>query len=139
MDVWTLALTAFPILAWLFVWRKSILFTSIDEDSAAVSGVPTLLHTILLYITLAVSVVLGVKLLGIILVSALLVTPAATSRLFNSSFKGFFTSAIIISEFTVITGLLLSFFVDAPSGAMIILVSSSVFFLVAISKYVLNR
>jgi zinc transport system permease protein len=139
MDIWLLALVAFPILIWLFVWRKSILFTSIDEDSATVSGIPTLLHTILLYITLAVSVVLGVKILGIILVSALLVTPAATSRLFNSSFKGFFTSAIIISEFTVITGLLLSFLVDAPSGAMIILVSSAVFFIVAIGHKLLVR
>lgn len=139
MDLWTMGLVATPALVWLFAWRRALLFTSIDEESAAVRGVATRTHTILLYVTLAVSVVLGVKLLGIILVAALLVTPAATSRLFTRSFRGFFWSTLVLSELTVVIGMLLSFFLNAPSGATIILVAAIVFFVVASGRALLVR
>ena len=88
----------------------------------------------MLYLALAVSVVLGVKILGIVLVSALLIIPAASSRLLNRSFRGFLVGAVVLGELTVILGLLFSFLINAPSGAVIILVGTAIFFLIALSS-----
>src|SRR3989338_1259511 len=132
LDIWLVTLLSFAILAWLFTYKRSILFASIDSDSAIVSGIRAETHTLILYLTLSVSVVLGVKILGIVLVSALILIPAATSRLLSRSFHAFLVTAIIVGELTVIIGLLLSFLINAPSGAVIILVGTTVFFLTAI-------
>ncbi len=136
VDVVTVAILSAIILTWLFIWKKELTFVSLDRDGAKLAGINAELHNIIFYIALATSVVLGVKILGIILVSALLLIPAATSRLLSDTFNGFFVIAIVFSILTVILGLLLSFFLDAPSGATIILVSTAVFFAVAtITKF----
>ena len=131
-DVYTTLAAATGILLWLGIWRKQILFASLDPDAARVSGVKVERQTIILYITLAASIVLGVKLLGIILVSALLLIPAATSRLMTHTFYRFFWVAILVSILSVLLGLFASFWLDIHSGATIILVSTLGFALVAI-------
>lgn len=131
-DIWLVALLSFVILFWLFSCKRSILFASIDYDTAIVSGIRAKTHTLVLYLALAVSVVLGVKLLGIVLVSALLIIPAASSRLLNHSFRGFLVGAVVLGELTVVLGLLFSFLINAPSGAVIILVGTAIFFLTAL-------
>ena len=102
-----------------------------DQENAVINGMRTELVTVFFYISLAVSVILGVKLLGVVLVSALLIIPAATSRLLSRTFKSFFITTLILSELTILLGLIVSFFLDAPSGATIILVSTAIFAVVA--------
>jgi len=127
------------ILVWLLGWHRHLTYATLDPDSATIAGINTQLHTILLYIALAVSVVLGVKILGIVLISALLIIPAATGSLIAGTFKSFFFSSAIMSSIVVVLGLLLSFFINAPSGATIILVAAGVFFLVAIGTRLLHK
>ena len=139
IDVFVIAGLATVILLWILVWHKHITFTAIDEDGARIAGIKTKTHTIALYIALSISVVLGVKLLGIILVSALLLIPVATGRLLSKSFHSWFAASIIVSVITTILGLLLSLFLDAPSGATIILVATAVFFITTIVSHLLRR
>lgn len=127
------------ILVWLLGWRRHLTYATLDPDHATLSGINTQLHTILLYVALSVSVVLGVKILGIILVSALLIIPAATSRLLSNTFRSFFWISILLSVIVVVLGLLLSFFIDAPSGATIILVATGIFFLTALGSLLTKR
>ncbi|HBU27794.1 TPA: manganese transporter [Candidatus Uhrbacteria bacterium] len=127
------------ILVWLLGWHRHLTYATLDPDSATIAGINTQLHTILLYIALAVSVVLGVKILGIVLISALLIIPAATSSLLTGTFKSFFWISGLLSVVVIVLGLLLSFFIDAPSGATIILVAASVFFLAALGSHLLKR
>lgn len=139
VDIITIASFATLILIWLLGWRRELTYTTLDADSATIAGVNTQLHTILLYVALAISVVLGVKLLGIILVSALLIIPAATSRLLSHTFNGFFWTSLFLSVLFVFLGLVLSFTLDAPSGATIILVATALFFLVALGSLLTTK
>jgi ABC-type Mn2+/Zn2+ transport system permease subunit len=107
---------------------------SLTEESAAVVGVKVKWHTLILYISLALSTVLGVKMLGIVLVSALLILPPATSRLISKNFKQYFIWSIIIAEITILAGLLLSFQYDLPSGASIVLTGTGLFCVAAIFR-----
>lgn len=131
--VLTVALSA-VIMTWLILSFRDLSSMSLAEDSAKVSGVRVGLQTMLLYVALAVATVLAVKILGIVLVSALLILPAATSRMVTTSFRGYVWAAILISEVTVLSGLALSYAYDLPSGASIVLVGTVAFFLATLLK-----
>jgi zinc transport system permease protein len=122
------------ILIWLTLSFRQLTYMSLSHDQAAVSGVPVTRQTILLYAALAMATVLGVKILGIILVSALMVIPPATSRLLTKTFRGHIVWSILLAEIIVAIGLAVSFAFDLPSGATIILVGTALFFLTAILK-----
>lgn len=122
------------IAAWLAISFRRLTFMSLTEESAAVAGIRIRLHSALLYVALALTTVLGVKAFGIILVSALLILPAATSRLLTRNFRSYIVVSLILSQITVLTGLALSCRMDLPSGAAIVAVGTALFFLGAMAK-----
>lgn len=128
-DLWVIAIATVLILIWLFLSQKQLTFLSLSEEQAVVAGVPVKIQTALLYSALAVATVLGVKILGIILVSALLITPPAISRLHAKSFLSHMITTILFSEIIIIFGLIISFLYDLPSGATIVLVGALIFIL----------
>jgi ABC-type Mn2+/Zn2+ transport system permease subunit len=83
---------------------------------------------------LALATVLAVKMLGIILVSALIIIPPATSRLLARNFKQYFTFSIIAAELAILGGLIISFQFDLPSGASVVLTGTALFILALILK-----
>jgi zinc transport system permease protein len=133
-DLAIIAGCAAAILAWLASSYRELTFMSLAEESAEVAGVPVYLHTPILYVALALATVLGVKILGIILVSALLVLPSAVSRLLATSFKEYLFASVALAEAMIVAGLAISFAYDLPSGATIILVGTAVFFLVTAAR-----
>jgi ABC-type Mn2+/Zn2+ transport system permease subunit len=130
-DVVFIAMVTVSILAWVAVTYKQLVLMSLSEETAAVAGVSIAKQTLALYVTLAIATVLGVKILGIVLVSALLILPPATSRLFTKNFKDFFSWSVFVAEIMVLCGLAASYQFDLPSGASIVLVGTIIFFLVA--------
>lgn len=126
-DLIVISSTSAVILFWFFASLPQLTFLSLSEEQAVVSGIKTKQQTLLFYIALAVATVLGVKILGIVLVSALLVLPPAISRIGSTSFKSYFTGSIFVSEFVILTGLILSYLYDLPSGAVIVLVGACLF------------
>ncbi len=122
------------IMVWLIASFKRLTFMSLAEDSANVSGINVPAHTAALYVALAVATVLGVKILGIVLVSALIILPSATSRLLSDSFHGYVGMTVVVSELMILSGLLLSYLYDLPSGATIVLVGAGFFFTATVSR-----
>lgn len=131
-DLWIITIVAAAVLVWLIPSYRKLTFMSLSEESAQVNGIAVKRHKIALYVALAIATVLGVKILGIILVSALLILPPATARLLSSNFKNYIVLTIIFAEIFVFLGLVLSFFYDLPSGATIILVGTAAFGLAAL-------
>ena len=130
-DLVLTVVVAVGIAVWLAVAFRGLTYMSLAEDNAIVAGVNVRLQSALLYAALALATVLGVKAFGIVLVSALLILPAATSRLVTRSFRGFIIVAVVLAEATVIIGLALSYRLDLPSGAAIVSVGTGLFFLAA--------
>lgn len=115
------------ILIFLIAFYRQMLFSTFDPTGAYLSGLRVWFYDLLLYISVAVAIVLSIKLIGIILVSALLVTPSAIAKLFSKSFKSFVAYTVISSIFVVVSGLLASYFLDLPSGAVIVLIGTLIF------------
>ncbi|MDD5223567.1 MAG: metal ABC transporter permease, partial [bacterium] len=99
------------------------------EESARVAGVKTRrVNAILLFLT-AVTVVLAVRVVGIMLISALLILPAVTALQVARGFRGALLISVLASVLSVLAGITLAFFLDLPAGATIVMLNFSLFVL----------
>lgn len=137
-DLWTIIISTVIILAIVALKYRQLLFTTFDPTGAYLAGINPGRYDLMLYIVTAIAIILSIKIVGIVLVSALLVTPSAFSRLFAKSFKNFLTITISSSTLIVLIGLIASFYLDLPSGATIILTSTTVFIFGYLLKNILK-
>ena len=126
-DVWCALLLALSALLTLSRWSHWA-YASFDRDLAITDGVAVRSDDYILSAYTALTVVLAVKILGIVLVAAFLIIPAATARLYALSFWGLCWCAVSIGSLSSVLGLLLSYFVNLPSGATIVLLQAAMFF-----------
>ncbi len=118
----------------LVVNRRKIMLLALDREMAYLAGINPDFFQLAMYIVLAVSVVLGIKILGIILVSALLIIPVSISKLISHSFQKLVFWSIVFAEAIVLTGLFISYLFDLPTGAIIVLTGAAIFFIVFVFK-----
>lgn len=118
----------------LFPFWKRWAYSSFDRELAQSDRIPVQFDDYLLTILIAVTIVVSIKVVGIVLIAAFLVIPPAASRLLNKSFSKMTLVSVIIGIVTALVGLWISYYLDVPSGATIILLQAAVFFTVMIIK-----
>lgn len=133
-DMLIMAPVAGAILALLFIFRRQFVFLTVDPEGAALHGVHRNLLDLLLTILIAVSVVLSIKIVGIVLVSGLLILPSTVGKMLASSFRQFEYMSVLLGVLFVLTGLVCSYYFNLPSGAAIVLVGVMALLLVSIYK-----
>lgn len=116
------------------VYHKKLLNIAFDAEYSQLLGIRVGMIDMIYHVALAISIVIGIQLVGIVLVNALLIIPAATSRLFAGSLKSMFVLAPIFSTISVIIGLTGSYLFNVPSGPMIAVVSGLIFLTALIWK-----
>jgi len=124
MLVWGGALLALAVL--IAIWRP-LLAASVDEDLARVEGVDTGRVRLAFVLLLALVVALAMKIVGVLLVTALLVIPAAASRRFASGPEAMAIYASIIGAVAVVGGLFASLKFDTPSGPSVVVTAAAIF------------
>src|SRR6056297_185790 len=117
--------TVFVIVAFFSKWL-AFLF---DDEFSYVIGINTAFMDYFLFLLIALSIVVLIRVVGIILVIALLTTPTAIAKLLTFDLKKLMIISSIIGMIISLTGLWLSYYLNIPSGAMIILLLSGVFFI----------
>ncbi|NTW45708.1 MAG: metal ABC transporter permease [Candidatus Moranbacteria bacterium] len=120
-----LSAVVLAVIAFLYHDLFSVAF---DEEYATVSGIRTGAVNILLATLTAVSVVLAVKVVGVMLVSALLVLPAVSALQVARGFRGALLLSSCIAVLSVLVGITVSFLADIPAGGTVVLVNLLVFF-----------
>ena len=113
---------------------RQFLVTAFDQEFARLRGINVEFYYILLLSMVALTVVLLIQVVGLILVLALLILPAASATQFVSSIKPMMLLSVLFSLFVTTSGLVISYQPDLPSGATIIIMASIVYLLSIISK-----
>ena len=121
------------------VFYREFLAISFDEELATVSGIAVRIFYFLLLCLVSLSVVILIRIVGIILVIALLTIPASICRQFTYNIRKMMLSSVLTGIAITITGLLLSYYLDFSSGATIVIFSSLVFFLSYILKKIKSK
>ena len=120
-DVATIAVVAALASAFVILFFKELLFISFDEETATASGLPVRFVYYGLLVAMAVTIVVSIKLVGIVLVSALLVIPGAAGMQVCRNYRGVLVVSLAVGVSCVALGLYLSFWFDVASGATIVL------------------
>ena len=128
-DVLLIAALTLIILALVFLLYKEFLLLSFDPIYAEAIGLPVQSLRLLLLVMVAFSVVILIKIVGIIMVIALLTIPGAISRRHMLGLPAIMAGSILLGAVFVTIGLLISYELDVPSGATIILTAALAFFL----------
>ena len=139
-----LAISATDLLALIASWPpscwrssrvlwKELLYSTFDPLGAAASGLPVGLLDYLFLALIAMTIVVSLQAVGIILVVAMLVTPAATAQLLTQRFGRLMAIAAAIGVVGPVVGLYLSFWLNTASGATIVLVETGVFLVVLVA------
>ena len=120
--------------AGLYAFHRQLVYTTFDPVGAAVVGIRTSLVEYVLLALLALVVVIGIQAAGIVLVMAMLITPAAAGYLLARRFVGVMLIGALIGAVSAVTGLYLSFHADLPSGPAMALVATVFFGLAAVFR-----
>ncbi|MFZ5429807.1 MAG: metal ABC transporter permease [Bacteroidota bacterium] len=115
-------------------WFRNILYIAFDEEFARASGLPVKSFNYLVAILIALTVVLNIRVVGIILILSLLTIPQATANLFTKDFRTMMFLSSMFALLGTLSGLVISYFLNIPSGATIIFVLVIVFGLIRVYK-----
>jgi zinc transport system permease protein len=138
-DVWVLAGVSLATFALLVIFGRELFMVSLDPDLAAVQGIPVRFISLLLSVLAAVTVVVGMRTVGLLLVAAIMIVPIAAAQQFTRSFAGTASVGVIVGVGSAVTGLLASFWLDLPPGPTIVIVALIIFVAAAATSAVRQR
>lgn len=128
------------VLAFIFSYfRKEILYTAFDPDFARTRNLPVKLIEYTMMLFIAVTIVLTIRLVGVMLLMSLLTIPQMTANLYTANFSKMIFLSILFGLIACMIGLLLSAYINVPSGAFIIFVLIAVYLLCRFLNSVLGK
>jgi len=122
--IFSMALMVLTVL--VVIWRKLVAAT-MDEELAAAEGLHPARYRIILVLLLALTIAVAMKVVGVLLITALLIIPAAAARRVSVSPEQMALVAICLAICSAIGGLFLSLYLDTPSGPSIVIAAAFIF------------
>ncbi|GEK91635.1 metal ABC transporter permease [Alkalibacterium kapii] len=133
-QVWMLLVLTLLIIILYSVFRKAMYTLTFDEETAYTAGLPIQFMSVMFNILTGVTIALIMPIVGALLVSAILILPAAISIRLSKSFNGVIFIGIVVALFGMIMGLVGSYYLGTPPGATITLIYIAVFSVIAVFK-----
>jgi manganese/iron transport system permease protein/iron/zinc/copper transport system permease protein len=126
-DVLLVLVVTIAAAAAVFLAYRQLLFVTFDSEVAEASGMPVARVEMLFSLLLALSVIATIRVLGVTLIAAALVLPAAVARMLTNSFGRMLTLSVLIGALCGFVGMYLSWYADVASGAFIVLTGAVLF------------
>jgi len=138
-DLWVLVALAVVTVVLLALWGRQLFAVGLDIDVARVQGLQVSTMNTLLAALAAISVVIGMRVVGLLLVSAIMIVPVAAAQQLTRSFRTTTVLAVGIGFSSAVIGLLFSFNVNVPPGPSIVLLALAIFGVLSIAAAVRRR
>jgi zinc transport system permease protein len=137
-DMWVSIILSAIVLVVFVLHYNTVFSVTFDEQFAKATGVKTSFFNTLIAVLTAVTVVLGMRMMGSMLISALIIFPALPSMQIFKPFKAVTLSSAVLSVVCVITGLIVSCFWEVPAGACVVVVNIAAFLIFYILSAILK-
>lgn len=135
-EAYLAAAMAVVVIVILIMIMKAMLLITFNEELAIVDGIPVRLIKSVFLVSMAIAIVIGIKIVGVILISALLVIPGATAKLLTHRFYNMLAISSITAVVSIIAGLTISYVYDLASGGTVVILLSIFFTLAFLKKIV---
>jgi zinc transport system permease protein len=126
-EVWLTVLSCIIVVAFLIITRKRLILSTFAPEFLFIRGIKVAWLDYAFFVMTALTIAVSIRVIGVILMTGLLILPAAVARNMARSFKSFMWLAIIVSVICTLLGLLLSYQFNLPTGPTIILVGTVLF------------
>lgn len=136
-DLWIVGAVATGLLLLFVLLYKELVYLTFSEEAARLSGLPVDALNVLFMALTAASIVVAARVVGLLLVGALLIIPAATGLQVSRSFRGALQASVVFGLASVLVGVVTAVALDWATGATIVLASAAIFMVVAGAKRVL--
>ena len=134
----SVALAVVVLALYIFFYHKIFAIT-FDETFAQATGVKADLYNTLIAILTAVTIVLGMRMMGALLISSLIIFPALTSMRVCRTFKGVIISSAVVSVVCLIAGIMVSYLCSTPAGASVVMANLVALVLYSVIGFLRNR
>ncbi|MDE9367550.1 metal ABC transporter permease [Luteipulveratus sp. YIM 133132] len=138
-DVWTFAVLAAVIVVTTWVLRPRLFAVANDEEYARATGMRVTALNIALAVLTAITVVVSMRVVGLLLISALMIVPNAASQLLTGSFRAALRLAVVLGVVASVGGVATSYYADTPSGGTIVILTIVFFVLASVLSGMLAR
>ncbi len=126
-DIHMILLLDLTIISTVFLMFNSFLSVSFDEEHSETRNMPVTLVNMILFGLIALTIVATIRVVGIVLMIAILTIPAASAQLFNKTVKRIMITSTAITLFATITGLFISYYLNFATGPIIVLIISLIY------------
>lgn len=133
-QVWILGFLFLVVFALFFLFKRPMYILTFDEDTAHVDGLPVRVMSMLFNVLTGVAIAMMIPIAGALLISAIMVLPAAISIRLGKSFNAVILISVVIGMIGMMSGLTSSFYLDTPPGATITLVFIALFLVINLIK-----
>jgi zinc transport system permease protein len=133
-DLWLIGIVALLVICFIYLFFKELFALSFDEEHAVLTGIRGKWIHMIFMVMVAMVISVAIRVVGILLVSALMTIPVAASMQLSLSFRKTALFSIIFAEFSIIAGLVFAYWLDIASGGAIVLVSIALLLFVIIGK-----
>ena len=138
-DLVTFAVLAGIVAVATFGLRRLLFAVSNDEEWAVAAGLPVMAVNLGLTVLTAVTVVVSMRVVGLLLVSALMIVPVAAAQVFSRSFRSTARWAVLIGVTCAVGGVIVSYYADTPSGGTIVLLAIAAFAVAQLTRQLAHR
>lgn len=135
-DLWLISIVAVVVMLFVWMFYKELFALAFDEEHAILSGIPGRFLHFLFSVMVALVISVAIRVVGILLISALMTLPVATCMQLSLSFRKTIIFSILLAELSTVLGLMFAYWFDIASGGSIVLVSLAMLLLVLIGKRV---
>jgi zinc transport system permease protein len=119
-DVWLVVGLGICALTGIYIFFKELFLVSLNEDLASAEGIRVFWFNIAMMFLSAITIAVAMRIVGVLLIGALMVIPVTAAMQFKTSFKQTLIIAIIFSIVAMFSGLIVSFYLDLPTGATVV-------------------
>lgn len=133
-QVWILGFLFLVVFALFFLFKRPMYILTFDEDTAHVDGLPVRVMSMLFNVLTGVAIAMMIPIAGALLISAIMVLPAAISMRLGKSINAVILISVVIGMIGMMSGLTSSFYLDTPPGATITLVFIALFLVINLIK-----
>ncbi|RDY23346.1 metal ABC transporter permease [Romboutsia maritimum] len=138
-DVIIIIITSIIIITFIKLFFKELVYITFDEEGAKLSKIPVKFINTIFMILVAASITMTLRIVGVLLVSSLIAIPVATSLKIAKSFKSALFYSILFGEIAILSGVILSFYMDLAPGGIIVIVSVIQLIIVSVLNKFIRR
>jgi len=135
-DLYLSVAVASIVLILYIIFYNKIFLVTFDEGFAKATGTKTSYYNMLIAFLTALIIVIGMRMMGAMLISSLIIFPALTSMRIFRSFKSVVISSAILSVFCFFMGIVISFTISTPAGASVVIVNLAAFCLFTLAAFI---